>query len=676
MVLGNYFLANDWGIYLLASSSEEKLEKMEKETYTITFLHPEPSKIEVNKGRDLLSAAVAAGVHIYSSCGGDGVCGRCKVIVKKGNIKTEPSGRISMQERQKGYVLACQTTVHSDVEVKVPAESRLDLDKVSEEDLKLLRLKGIYSQAVDVDKGKGVLEEDLFTHSPLATKLYLELPPPSLTDTVSDLERLYREIRKSRDISILQTGLTNIKRLGRLFRESNWKVTVLLGKRNGTVEIVSVEPGDTSDRNYGIALDVGTTTVSGQLVNLNTKEILGTKATHNKQVSFGSDVITRIICATEEGGLEKLHHAVVDNINAIIQELVKEHNINLSNINGVMCAGNTTMVHLLLRVDPAFIRREPYVSTANFVPVIRAQEAGIKVNPRGLLACVPGVSTYVGGDITAGILACGLNRADRLTMLIDVGTNGEIVLGNKEWMVSCAASAGPAFEGSGVKCGMRAANGAIQRVEISKTGKVKVVTIGKAKPRGICGSGYIDSLAELFRKGIVGRSGKFVENISSSRIKLTEQGGEFVLVPKKDADTDHSIVITEADIENLKRAKGAIYAASAILLKKMNLSFKDIKKFYIAGGFGTYLDIDKAVTIGLLPDLDRKKFSFIGNSSLVGSREILLSYEAKKEAEEIAKKLTYIELSVEPTYMDEYVSALFFPHTDLSRFPTVKVKKT
>jgi len=649
---------------------------MEKETHTITFFHPHSTKIEVNKGRDLLSAAVAAGVYINSSCGGDGVCGRCKVIIKKGHIKTEPSGRVSMQEREKGYVLACQTTVHSDVAVDVPAESRLELDKISDEDLKLLRLKGIYSQAVDVDKGKRVIEEDLFAHSPLATKLYLELPSPTLTDTVSDLERLYREIRKIRDIPIIQTGLTNIKRLGRLFRESNWKVTVLLGKRNGTVEIVSVEPGDTSERNYGIALDIGTTTVSGQLVNLNTKKILCTKATHNKQATFGSDVITRIIYAAEGGGLEKLHHAVIDNINDIIQALVNEHNINLSDINGVMCAGNTTMVHLVLRVDPTFIRREPYVSTANFVPVIRAAEAGIKVNPRGLLSCVPGVSTYVGGDISAGVLACGLDRADKLTMLIDVGTNGEIVLGNEDWMVSCAASAGPAFEGSGVKCGMRAARGAIQRVEIIKPeDKVKVATIGKVKPRGICGSGYIDCLAELFRKGIIDRDGKFVEGISSSRIKTTEDGKEFILVFKKDADVDCDIVITEADIENLKRSKGAIYAASSILLKKLNLEFKDIEQFYIAGGFGTYLNIDKAITIGLLPDLGRSKFSFIGNSSLVGSREILLSYDAKVEAEKIAHKMTYVELSVEPTYMDEYVSALFFPHTDLSRFPTVKVKK-
>lgn len=643
---------------------------MGKDTYTVTFFHPHPTQIEVKKGRDLLSAAVEAGVYINSSCGGDGVCGRCKVIIKKGEVKTEPSGRISLEEREKGYVLSCQTTVHSDVEVEVPPESRLELDKISEEDAKLLRLKGIYSQAVDVDKGKDLIKKDLFIHSPLATKLYLELPPPTLTDTVSDLERLYREIRKIKDIPIMQTGLTNIKRLGRLFRESNWKVTVLLGKRNGTVEIISLEPGDTSYKNYGIALDIGTTTVVGQLVDLNTKQILGTKATHNKQVTFGSDVITRIIYATEEDGLEKLHHAVIDNINGIIQELAKENNVNLNDINGVVCAGNTTMVHLLLRVDPTFIRREPYVSTANFVPVIRAAEAGIKINPRGLLSCVPGVSTYVGGDITSGVLACGLNRKEELSMLIDIGTNGEIVLGNREWMVSCSASAGPAFEGSGVKCGMRATRGAIQRVEITDSERVKVNTIGNTKSKGICGSGYIDCLAELVKKGVIDRNGKFKDG-SSPRVRVGSEGKEFVLVFKEEEDLDYDIVITEADIENLKRSKGAIYAASSILLRKLNLSFKDVQQFFIAGGFGTYLDIDKAITIGLLPDLERSKFSFVGNSSIVGAREILLSYEAKKEAEKIAKKMTYIELSTEPTYMDEYVSALFFPHTDLTRFPTV-----
>jgi len=643
------------------------------EKFKIKF-KPDNKTIEVQRGEDLLYAAIQAGVFINSSCGGDGVCGRCKVLVKKGQFRTEPTGRISPQERKKGYVLACLTIPESDLEVTIPAKSRLDLRKVSDEEAKILRLKGIYSEVVEVEKGEPLIKEKVFKHSPLATKLFLKLPQPTLDDTVSDLERLHRELRKTGDISIMQTGLVNIKKLGALLRESNWEVTVTLGKRNETTEIVSIEPGDKSDRNFGVAFDIGTTTVTGQLVNLNTKKVLGTKATHNRQIVFGDDVISRIIYATEGGGLERLHHAVIDNINAIIQALADENKIGLSNIDGVMCAGNTTMVHLLLRVDPKYIRREPYVSTANFVPVIRAAEAGIKINPRGLMSCVPGVSTYVGGDITAGVVASNLSGQKDLTLLIDVGTNGEVVLGSKEWMVCCAASAGPAFEGSGVSCGMRAAKGAIQKVKIDSELNIKIETIGGEKPKGICGSGYIDILSELFRNGVITRDGKIKKGLKSPRIKKDESGTSFVLVFNKDADSDTDIIISESDIENLKRSKGAIYSATVVLLKKIGLEFSDLKKIYIAGGFGTYLDIEKAISIGLLPDLDRSKFEFIGNSSVVGARQILLSYEAMKKAEEIAKKMTYIELSVEPTYMDEYVSSLFFPHTNLSRFPSVKTK--
>lgn len=642
------------------------------EKFKVTF-KPDNKEIEAYRGEILLSCAIKAGVYINSSCGGDGVCGRCKVIIEKGDFRTEPTGRISQEERKKGYVLACLTTIQGNLVIKVPTSSRLDIKHIKEEDAKLLRLKGIYSEAEDIEKGEPIISEEIFTHSPLATKIYLELPPPTLEDKVSDLERLYREIRKTKNIPIMQTGLTNIKRLGALLRQSDWKVTVLLGKRNETAEIVSIEPGDTSDRNYGIAFDIGTTTVAGQLVNLNTNEVLGTKATHNRQVVFGDDVITRIIYATEGDGLERLHHAVIDNMNEIIKELVEANGVNLNDVNGIMCAGNTTMMHLLLRVDPKFIRMEPYVSTANFVPTIRASEAGIKINPRGLLACVPGVSTYVGGDVTAGVVASGTDKAEELTVLIDVGTNGEIVLGSKEWMISAAASAGPAFEGSGVSCGMRATAGAIQRVRLEGPDKVILETIGKARPRGICGSGYIDALAELFLHKILERDGKISRSIKSSRIRETEAGREFVLAYAAETDIGADIVITEADIENLKRSKASIYSATATLLKKLNLKFEDVRRFYIAGGFGTYLDIEKAVTIGLLPDLERQRFTFIGNSSLVGAREILLSYEAFEKAEEIARTMTYMELSVEPGYMDEYVQALFFPHTDLARFASVKV---
>lgn len=640
------------------------------EKFKVLF-KPDNKEMLADRGEILLSCAIRGGIYINSSCGGDGICGRCKVIIEKGHFTTEPVGRISMEERKKGYVLACLTSIQGDLVVEVPSASRLDITKIGEEDAKLLRLKGIYSQAEDTTEVDAIKYKEVFTHSPLATKMYLELPPPTLDDKVSDLERLYREIRSKKEIPIMQTALTNIKRLGALFRQSDWKITVLLGKRNDTTEIVSIEPGDTQGRNYGIAFDIGTTTVVGQLVNLNTDEVLGTKATHNRQIVFGDDVITRIIYATEEGGLEKLHHAVIDNMNEITRELITEHSVNLTDVNGVLCAGNTTMIHLLLKVDPKFIRMEPYVSTANFVPTIRASEAGIKINPRGLLACVPGVSTYVGGDVVAGAVACGINEEKDLTVLIDVGTNGEIIVGNKEWLISAAASAGPSFEGSGVTCGMRATSGAIQRVRLNGPEEAVLETIGNAKPRGICGSGYIDILAELFTHRILERNGKISGSIKSSRIRRMETGLEFVLAFKGETDIGADIVITEQDIENLKRSKASIYSATAILLEKLNLRFEDVKHFYIAGGFGTYLDIEKAVTIGLLPDLERSRFTFIGNSSLIGAREALLSYEAFKKAEEIASKMTYMELSVEPSYMDEYIQALFFPHTDLAKFPSV-----
>ena len=447
----------------MANHSNAGLVRMDK--FKVQF-YPDNKTIEVEKGKTILSAAISAGVYINSSCGGDGVCGRCKVILKSGQVITQPTGRISLEERKRGVYLACLATIQSDLEVEIPAESRLDLEKLSPQDLDL-RLKGLYSESEDVESTASVLGEEIFVHSPLATKLYLELPPPDLEDKISDLERLYRQIRRIQDIPIMQTGLANIRRLGELLRSADWKITVTLGKRNGTTEIVLIEPGDTSQKNFGLCFDIGTTTISGQLVDLNTKKVLGTKATYNKQASFGSDIITRIIYAQEADGLEKLHHAVIDGMNQMIQELIQEHKIDLNDVNCILCAGNTTMVHLLLRVDPTYIRREPYVPAANFVPTTRAAEAGIKINPRGLLSCVPGVSSYVGGDATAGVLSCGLDDAQDLSILIDIGTNGEIVLGNRDFLFSASASAGPAFEGSGVSCGMRASRGAIQKVKIA-----------------------------------------------------------------------------------------------------------------------------------------------------------------------------------------------------------------
>ncbi|MBU1125261.1 MAG: DUF4445 domain-containing protein [Candidatus Omnitrophica bacterium] len=638
--------------------------------YKVTF-YPDNKSILVEKDTTILSAALSCGIYINSACGGDGVCGRCKVMLKKGKVITTQQGPLSLQERKKQTYLACNTTIHSDAEIEVPQESRVDFEELSQEEVDT-RLKGLYAKSEEIESAVPSSGEETFAHAPLTKKLYLELPAPNLEDCVSDLERLYRSIAKIHKTPCIQTSLTNIRQLSALLRDSEWKVTVTIGKRDGFYEIVLVEPSDKTQGNLGICCDIGTTTITCQLVDLHTNKILGTKATYNKQSSFGSDVITRIIYAQEQGGLEQLHYAVVDTINHMTRELIQEHAIDLNEVTSAVCAGNTTMLHLLLCIDPTYIRREPYIPTANFLPTTRAAEAGITITPRGILTCIPGVSSYVGADTTAGVLASGLYARKELSLLIDIGTNGEIVLGNKEFMVACAASAGPAFEGSGVACGMRASHGAIQKVSIHHNDwTVHYKTIGNTKPRGICGSGYIDLIAAMLKNGLLDKDGKITVD-QHRRIRQNDSGKEFIVAFKDESDaTMDDIVISETDIENLKRSKGAIYSAVSTLVRHMELNLQDIQNVFIAGGFGTYLDIENAITIGLLPDLERNKIRFLGNTSLAGARMVLLSEQAAQKADEIARTITYFELSVDPGYMDEYGAALFFPHTDLSKFPSV-----
>jgi len=643
------------------------------EKFRVTF-YPDNLTVLVEKDKTILSAALTAGIFINANCGGEGVCGRCKIILKKGQVLAQSSGHISQESKKQGIHLACSTCVQSDLEVEIPVESRITLEGLTQEEVSA-RIKKDYSEPEEIEPVEPALELDIFTHAPLAAKLFLELPKPNLDDKVSDLERLERQIKLVKNIPFLHTSLANLKSLGELLRSANWKVTATLAKINDGAEIVQVEPENTSQKNYGIAFDIGTTTVSAQLVDLSSKVVLGSKATYNKQAAFGSDVITRIMYAKETDGLEDLHEAVVGDMNGMIQELCRENFVDLNDVTCAVCAGNTTMIHLLLRVDPTYIRREPYVPTLNFIPVLRASEAQLRINPKGLLACVPGVASYVGGDVTAGVLSCGLYKQEKLGILIDIGTNGEIVLGNKDFLISAAASAGPAFEGSGVACGMRASKGAIQKVKINPEGfHVSYNVIGGGKPLGICGSGYIDIIAEMLKSGLMDKGGKIKDKIHK-RFRQVPNGKEFIVVFAEDSGTGTEIVINEADIENLKRAKGAIYSAVSILVKHMGLTFNDIDKIYIAGGFGTYLEMSNAIAIGLLPDLEREKFVFVGNSSLAGARQMLLSSQAMEKANEIARMITYFELSVEPGYMDEYMAALFFPHTNLDIFPSVKLLK-
>jgi len=639
------------------------------EKFKVIF-YPSNKNIGVDNGTTILSAAISAGVYINSVCGGDGVCGKCKIKLLKGQVATQPTGSITTKEIENSIYLACLTTIHSDLEIEIPASSALDLEKTNSRDLDI-SLKTFYSESDEIILPELKDSEKTILDAALTRKLYIELTPPNLDDKTSDLERLYRAITNITGISLIQTGLINIRLLGELLRSSDWKITITFIEKNiNQIEIILVEPGDKSRENFGFCFDIGTTTLSGQLIDLNTKKVLSSRAQYNKQVSLGSDVISRIIYAQQPDGLEKLHLAVSEGINQIIQELTEAHKINLNDVTSIVCAGNTTMIHLLLRIDPRHIRKEPYIPTVNFLPLLKAAEVGIKINPHGVLYCVPGVASYLGGDVTAGVLSCGLHKQPKTSILIDIGTNGEVVLGNNEFLIGCAASAGPAFEGSGVNSGMRATKGAIQKVRINpKEFNVEFSTIGNILPQGICGSGYIDLLAEMLNCGLINKIGK-INDLNSPRIRKNEFGNEFVVVFKKDGASETDIVISEIDIDNIKRAKAAIYSSVTTLLKHVNLNLTDVTKFYIAGGFGTYLDIPNAIKIGLLPDLPRDKFLFIGNSSLSGARQMILSNQARVDAKEIARKIAYLELSVESSYIDEYMAALFFPHTDLTKFPS------
>ena len=392
---------------------------------------------------------------------------------------------------------------------------------------------------------------------------------------------------------------------------------------------------------------------------------------YNLQARFGEDVISRMIyaCGKEEG-LDPLHRAVIKNINQLIKALIEGKGIDPREITCMAAAGNTTMSHLLLSLIPCSIRLDPYVPTVNAYPQVPAREIGIEIHPEGIVEVVPGVASYVGGDIVAGIIACGIADRPEIRVLIDVGTNGEIAVGNNEWVVCCSASAGPAFEGGGIRHGMRATRGAIEKLIIAD-GRVQYKSIGEGKVRGICGSGLIDCLYELARNHLIDGEGKFHSSQQDERIVEKDGETRFILAPANETETGREIVITQSDISHLIRSKGAVFAAIKSLMDYVGMKFEEIATFHVAGGFGSYIDIPKAIGIGLLPDIDPEKVRFVGNSSLMGARMCLLSTHNLERALQIAKSMTNIELSNYQPFMDEYVAAMFLPHTDRRLFPSV-----
>ncbi len=620
-------------------------------------------EIEVPVGTLLLDAANAAGVQMEASCGGQGRCGRCRVRVESGSVRVRRGTGLTRAEERARWTLACQATVVGDVSIMVPSVEELMRTPRPEAAAEKIALP-IYCD---------------WRKQPAIRKLTLEIDPPSLADNTNDLDRLRRELAAQHGIQNVVVGVGMLRALPRALRDADWHVTVTLDMRNWVLDatvpprLLAIGPASTSVRNFGLAVDVGTTSVEAFLVDFDTAEVVDTASAYNSQISCGEDVISRIVYAQRPGGLAHLHDLVIRTINDLLQDLAARNRIDLNDINEVTVAGNTTMVHLFLGLDPTFIREEPYIPAVSVPPRASAGELALHTNPHASVYCMPSVGSYVGGDITAGVLSSGLFLTDKVTLFIDIGTNGEMVLGNKEWLIACACSAGPAFEGGGVHDGMRATAGAIEDVWINRsTFEPTYRTIGNRPAIGICGSGLIDLLGELFVAGLIDKSGHFVDDVPSDRVRKGRQGVEFVVAWERETGHDHDIVITEADVNNLIRAKAAIYAGFSSLCRSVGVGLTDAEEILIGGAFGQYINVEKAIDIGLMPDVPWERFRFLGNTSAVGAYTALVCTGMRHEVVKIANRMTYLELSADNTFMDEYTSALFLPHTDLDTFPSVK----
>lgn len=638
---------------------------MEKEKCRICF-YPEGRCIEVDKGENILRAAMRADVHINASCGGEGTCGKCRVIVEKGEVKQELGVKLSEEEIKQGYALACVSTIESDLDVRIPIESQLG-DKRVLTRRPPIPLKG-YTLSAE-DWAQRLPQWEL---KPPTTKMHLLLDKPSLEDNLSDAERIKREISRITDWTQIIIDYPMLQVLPRTIRAASFDVTVTILDHDCEPRAVRIEKGDTTYRQAAIAIDLGTTTIAAQMIDLQTGKVIAEAADYNGQIQYGDDVISRIIYSTRATGLAKLQSAAVNTIWNLIQEMAEKTDMEFCSITHLCVSGNTTMTHLLLGLDPRYIRVDPYIPVAQFFPWIKASNLGIRIASGVYLRCTPGVASYVGGDIVAGVLASGMFNSEKMTLYIDIGTNGEMVLGNKDWMLACSCSAGPAFEGAGVKHGMRATRGAIEQVRINEaTLEPMIITVGNKHAIGICGSGLIDLLAEMFLTGILDERGKINVDLDTPRVRGGEQGGEYVIAWADETGTKRDIVITDVDVDNLIRAKAAVYAGINIMLEEVGIPLDAVEEILIAGAFGRYLEIDKAIIIGLLPDVDTEKVKFVGNGSLLGSYLMALSGNLIREANRIANMITYLELSTNAHFMDQYVSALFLPHTHSETFPTV-----
>lgn len=627
----------------------------------VTF-KPAKKTIEAAPGAELLDVARQAGVEIDSPCGGKGTCGKCLVRILSGKVASDSLGLLPQTAINDGYVLACKTRLLNEpVTVQVPERLGREGGKFAETlaDAWLIR-QDLLPKKWDFD--------------PLAVKWFVQVQPPQLADGLSDLDRLVRAIQQQWGREPIEVPIAVLRQVADTVRAENGLVTATLIREDGTLHVVGIEAGDTTVRHYGIAVDIGTTTIAVQLVYLPLATIIGVRSDYNDQVGCGLDVISRINYAKRPDRLEELRKRVLGTINKLIQLVAQDQEVAPAEITNAVISGNTTMVHLLLGLKPEYIRMEPYTPTVMQAPYLTAAEVGIDINPESWVCISPNVGSYVGGDITAGLLCTDLaTDTEDVNLFIDIGTNGEIVIGSRDFLMTCACSAGPAFEGGGIECGMRAALGAIERVEIDpETGKATYWTVGNVRAKGICGSGMISLLANLFLSGWLDAAGKLDRARESAYIRVEGRQAFYTIATETESASGKPVYINELDIANIIRAKAAIYSACALMMQQVGMTFADLKNIFIGGGFGRFLDLEKAIVLGLIPDLPRETYHYIGNSSLMGSYMVLVSRDFRQKQFELAKRMTYIELNTDPGYMDQYTAALFMPHTDPALFPTVR----
>jgi uncharacterized 2Fe-2S/4Fe-4S cluster protein (DUF4445 family) len=619
--------------------------------------------VSVPTGTLLSEAARLAGIDINQPCGGQGRCGRCAVRIGEGTVRRRSTLRLSPEDVAAGFALACQSVVEADVHVIVPPQEKIERRLTTDRTV------------MEVTVPEGYRYERA---QPLQ-RYHMRLSPPHMDDQTDDWSRLKTALRKQAEMDDVRVSLRVLRQIGQVLRAGDWEVTAVLDTHTWDcptceARLIDLKPGRVpkDDPLWGVAIDVGTTTVTLWLVDLITGKVAAQASEYNGQIARGEDVISRIIYASKNGGGEEMQARVLETINSLLEKACKRASAEPNEVYKVTFSGNSTMMHLLLDIPASSIRLSPFVTAVNHVPTLSAGELGIAIHPDATVDCLPGVASYVGADISAGVLSSGVDDTQKLTLFMDVGTNGETVLGSSEWLVTCACSAGPAFEGAGVQDGMRATRGAIEEVWInSNTYEPTTRVIGDFKPRGICGSGLISLLAEMFMTGLVDKGGGINTSLDTPRVREGEHGAEYVLVWGEQTRSGKDIVITHVDIDNLLRAKAAIYAGFTVLAQSVGVPLEMVEQVLIGGSFGKYINVEKAVQIGLLPDMPWDRFQFLGNTSVRGAYYALLDREARARVQEIASKMTYIELSADNTFYEAFMSAMFLPHTNLDHFPSV-----